>query len=275
MAISTEEKPPEAIIDFAIEQALQWIRNDLATMDITFDHWFSERSLYGQGGIDRAIRQLEEKDLIYQGVLSPPKGKLPKEWESRPQWLFRSTRFGDEVDRPLRKSDGSYTYFAADIAYHFDKAQRGFDPLIDVWGADHGGYVKRVQAALTALTGQKDRLEVKLVQMVNLTKNGRPLRMSKRAGTFVTLREVLDEVGSDPHAILADDVDDVLDRLDVVRHRRFLSASHERGEERHVTPLVGVEAGRDEPPQLEGDERQRDQEGADEGDLEVVMNWSW
>src|SRR4029077_9483852 len=115
----------------------------------------------------------------------------------RPQTLFRSTQFGDDVDRPLKKSDGSWTYFAADIAYHFDKVQRGFDDMIDIWGADHGGYVKRMQAAVTALTGGKATLDVKLCQLVNLFDNGQPVRMSKRAGTFVTLREVVDEVGKD------------------------------------------------------------------------------
>ncbi len=127
----------------------------------------------------------------------PPKGKLPEDWEARPQTLFRSTRFGDDVDRPLRKSDGSWTYFAADIAYHFDKVRRGFNEMIDIWGADHGGYVKRMQAAVTALTGGKATLDVKLTQLVNLFDQGQPVRMSKRAGTFVTLREVVDRVGKD------------------------------------------------------------------------------
>ncbi|MBF0178139.1 MAG: arginine--tRNA ligase, partial [Magnetococcales bacterium] len=189
--------PPGEMIALAIVTVLDWIRLDLASLSIRFDTWFSERSLHTQGMIPGIIGRLAEKDLIYQGILEPPKGKLPEEREARPQHLFRSTRFGDEVDRPLQKSDGSYTYFAADIAYHADKAGRGFDQLIDVWGADHGGYVKRVQAALEALTGRKGLLDVQLVQMVNLTRGGKPVRMSKRAGTFVTLREVVDEVGSD------------------------------------------------------------------------------
>ncbi len=193
-----DAEPPIEVVDFAIERVLVWIRSDLALMDIHFDHWFSERTLHDQGGIERAVDRLAADDLIYQGVLEPPKGKLPDDWESRPQTLFRASRFGDEVDRPLKKSDGSYTYFAADIAYHYDKARRGFDQLINVWGADHGGYVKRVKAALEALTGRKGMLDVELVQMVNLFRGGKPVRMSKRAGVFVSLREVLDEVGSDP-----------------------------------------------------------------------------
>jgi arginyl-tRNA synthetase len=130
-------------------------------------------------------------------VLEPPKGKLPDDWEPRPQTLFRATRFGDDVDRPLRKSDGSWTYFAADIAYHFDKFRRGFPTMIDIWGADHGGYVKRMQAAVTAVTGGAGSLDVKICQMVNLLKDGEPFKMSKRAGTFVTLRDLIDEVGAD------------------------------------------------------------------------------
>ncbi|MBF0284622.1 MAG: arginine--tRNA ligase [Magnetococcales bacterium] len=190
-------EPPPEVVEFAIAQALDEIRRDLASLDIHFDSWFSERNLHEQGGIDQAVTLLAQRDLIYEGVLEPPKGKLPEDWEARPQTLFRATRFGDEVDRPLQKSDGSYTYFAADIAYHLNKAQRGFDALINVWGADHGGYVKRVQAALEALTGKTGLLDVKLVQMVNLTRGGKPVRMSKRAGTFVTLREVVEETGSD------------------------------------------------------------------------------
>jgi arginyl-tRNA synthetase len=130
-------------------------------------------------------------------VLEPPKGKLPDDWESRPQMLFRATQFGDDVDRPLQKSDGSWTYFASDIAYHFDKFQRGYNLMIDVWGADHGGYVKRMASAVEAVTEGKAKLEVRLCQMVNLLKDGQPFKMSKRSGTFVTLRDVVDEVGPD------------------------------------------------------------------------------
>lgn len=197
LTASLECDPPPEVVDFAIEQNLRWIREDLALLHITFDTWFSERSLHQEGRIDQVIAKLEAKNLIYEGVLEPPKGKLPEDWESRPQRLFRSSQLGDEVDRPLQKSDGTFTYFAADIAYHLDKAERGFDALINLWGADHGGYIKRVQSALTALTGKKDLLDVKLVQMVNLFRAGVPVRMSKRAGNFVTLREVQEEVGSD------------------------------------------------------------------------------
>ncbi len=149
------------------------------------------------GGVEAALRLLDERGLIYEGVLEPPKGKLPDDWEARPQTLFRATQFGDEVDRPLKKSDGSWTYFAADIAYHLDKFRRGFPVMIDVWGADHGGYVKRMQAAVEAITDGAGVLDVKLCQLVNLLEGGEPVKMSKRAGTFVTLREVVDRVGRD------------------------------------------------------------------------------
>jgi arginyl-tRNA synthetase len=191
------DQPPAEVVDFAIARCLEWIREDLARLDISFDTWFSERSLHAQGMIPHAIAKLAAKDLIYEGILEPPKGKQPEDWEARPQRLFRSSQFGDEVDRALQKSDGTYTYFAADIAYHLNKAERGFDTLINIWGADHGGYIKRVQSALAALTGQQNLLEVRLVQMVNLFRGGQPVRMSKRAGTFVTLREVVEEAGAD------------------------------------------------------------------------------
>ncbi|MBF0589076.1 MAG: arginine--tRNA ligase [Magnetococcales bacterium] len=196
-ASENPEKPPQEVIDFAIETVLEWIRDDLKMLGIEFDAWFSERILHSEGGIDHAVQKLEQKGLVYTGTLEPPKGKKPDEWSSRPQFLFRATEFGDETDRPLKKADGGYTYFAADIAYHLNKAERGFNSLINVWGADHGGYVKRVTAALEALTEQKGLLDVELVQMVNLTRGGKPVRMSKRQGTFVTLREVVEEVGSD------------------------------------------------------------------------------
>ncbi|MEO5367808.1 MAG: arginine--tRNA ligase [Magnetococcus sp. WYHC-3] len=188
---------PRPVLDFAIDQVLSMIRDDLARLNIRFDTWYSERGLHEQGGVERVLEHLRQAGLIYQGVLEPPKGKKPEDWEERPQTLFRATAFGDEVDRPLQKSDGSYTYFAGDIAYHWDKAQRGYDELINVWGADHGGYVKRVVAALKALTGRDDLLTVLLMQMVNLTRDGQPVRMSKRAGTFVTLRDVVEEAGPD------------------------------------------------------------------------------
>ena len=183
--------------EYAVAEMMALIRNDLTAVGIEFDRFSSERALVQAGAIDEALKALEQRGLIYTGVLEPPKGKLPDDWEPRPQLLFRATQFGDEVDRPLKKSDGSWTYFAADIAYHFDKYRRGGETMIDIWGADHGGYVKRMQAAVQALTGAKNALDVKLTQLVNLFDNGQPVRMSKRAGTFVTLREVVDEVGKD------------------------------------------------------------------------------
>ena len=195
------DKPPAVwlapVRAFAIAEMLALIREDLAVLGVSFDVFASERELVDGGAVDAALAALEARGLIYTGVLEPPKGKLPDDWEPRPQTLFRATQFGDEVDRPLKKSDGSWTYFAADIAYHHDKYRRGFKNLIDVWGADHGGYVKRMQAAVKALSGGEAALDVKLTQLVNLFDKGEPVRMSKRAGTFVTLREVVDEVGRD------------------------------------------------------------------------------
>ena len=183
--------------DFAVEEMLRLIRDDLALLGVCHNLFVSERALSERGAIDDCVQVLTDRGLVYTGVLDPPKGKLPDDWEPRPQTLFRATSFGDEVDRPLKKSDGSWTYFAADIAYHRDKVQRGFDNMIDVWGADHGGYVKRLQAAIQALTNGAASLDVKICQLVNLFDKGAPVRMSKRAGTFVTLREVVEEVGKD------------------------------------------------------------------------------
>jgi arginyl-tRNA synthetase len=183
----------------AIEAMMEIIRQDLAALSIRHDVFFSERSL--SSGVDRVaetVESLRRAGHIYEGRLAPPKGAPVEDWEDREQTLFRATEFGDDVDRPLKKSDGSYTYFAADIAYHRDKIERGFTQLIDVWGADHGGYVKRVQAAVAALGGGKVTLDVKLCQLVRLLRAGEPVKMSKRAGDFVTLREVVDEVGRDP-----------------------------------------------------------------------------
>ncbi len=183
--------------DFAAEEMMALIRNDLALLGVRHDLFASERGLVEAGAIDECLAALDQRGLIYTGVLEPPKGKTPDDWEPRPQTLFRATQFGDDVDRPLKKSDGSWTYFAADIAYHRDKFRRGFANLIDVWGADHGGYVKRMQAAVRAVTDGAAVLDVKICQLVNLFDRGAPVRMSKRAGTFVTLREVVDEVGKD------------------------------------------------------------------------------
>lgn len=185
----------------AIAAMMEMIRADLAALNITHEVFFSERALHepenGATAIDRAIDRLRHKGLVYEGRLPPPKGKLPEEWEDREQTLFRSTGFGDDVDRPLRKSDGAPTYFAADIAYHDAKIGQGYTSLIDVWGADHGGYVKRMTAAVAALSDGKVALDVKLCQLVKLMRAGEPVKMSKRAGDFVTLREVVDEVGVD------------------------------------------------------------------------------
>ncbi len=183
--------------DFATDMMMDLIREDLGRLGVRMDVFFSEKSLYGTGRIEASLKDLEDKGLIYVGVLEPPKGKKPEDWEPRPQTLFKSTEYGDDVDRPLKKSDGGWTYFAPDIAYHYDKVQRGFDQLIDIFGADHGGYVKRMKAAVAALSANHVPLDVKLCQLVKLYKNGEPYKMSKRAGTFVTLRDVVDEVGPD------------------------------------------------------------------------------
>ncbi len=187
-----------AVRDFAIAAMMRHVRADLAALGITQEVFYSERSLHDSGMIDKAVASLRDKGLIYTGVLTPPKGKTPEDWEPRPQMLFRATDFGDDVDRPLQKSDGAWTYFAADIAYHYDKYTRGFRRMIDVWGADHGGYVKRMRAAVRALADGDDAdLDVRLCQIVRVLRDGEPVRMSKRAGDFITAREVLDEVGRD------------------------------------------------------------------------------
>lgn len=192
-----EEEWLAEIRDFATERMMAMIRKDLALLGVQMDVYSSEKALYGTGRIEDAIARLEAQGLIYRGVLEPPKGKLPEDWEAREQLLFKSTAHGDDVDRPIQKSDGAWTYFAPDIAYHWDKIDRGFDQLIDIFGADHGGYVKRMQAAVRALSNGRVPLDIKLVQLVKLFKNGEPFKMSKRAGTFVTLRDVVEEAGAD------------------------------------------------------------------------------
>ncbi|HEY7578912.1 MAG TPA: arginine--tRNA ligase [Acetobacteraceae bacterium] len=188
----------DIVRDFTIEAMMREIREDLHLLGVDQDVFSSERAMIDSGAVDSAIDWLQSQQLIYEGVLDPPKGKTPEEWEPRPQTLFRSTRFGDDVDRPLRKSDGSNTYFASDIAYHADKLNRGFDVLIDVLGADHGGYVKRMNAAVKALSGNRNAaFEAVLCQMVHVVRGGQPIRMSKRAGSYVTVRDLLDEVGRD------------------------------------------------------------------------------
>ena len=186
--------------DIAIAMMMDMIRADLAALNIVHEVFFSERSLTnGPDGdcVGAVIAELRQRGIVYDGRLPPPKGQAIEDWEDREQVLFHTTDFGDDVDRPLVKSDGGYTYFASDIAYHKSKFDRGFTTLIDVWGADHGGYVKRMTAAVKAVSGGKAGLDVKLCQLVKLMRNGEPVKMSKRSGEFVTLREVVDEVGVD------------------------------------------------------------------------------
>jgi arginyl-tRNA synthetase len=183
----------------AVAMMMAMIREDLAALNIKHEVFFSERSLIetGNNRVAETIDYLRSKGDVYEGRLPPPKGAPVEDYEDREQTLFRATAYGDDVDRPLLKSDGSYTYFASDIAYHKDKFDRGFRNLVDVWGADHGGYIKRMQAAVKAVTSGQAALDVKIVQLVKLLRNGEPVKMSKRSGDFVTLREVVDEVGSD------------------------------------------------------------------------------
>ncbi len=183
--------------DFATGAMMEMIREDLALLGVRMDNFYSEKSLHGTGRIEAALKRLSDLGLLYEGVLEPPRGKLPEDWEERAQTLFRSTEHGDDVDRPVKKSDGSWTYFAPDIAYHWTKIERGFDLLIDVFGADHGGYVKRMKAAVAALSENRVTLDIKLLQLVKLFRNGAPFKMSKRAGTFVTLRDVVEQAGAD------------------------------------------------------------------------------
>ena len=182
---------------FTINFMMNLIKEDLAAISIHQDIFISEQDLVNNGKIDEAIKSLKKSNLIYEGVLEPPKGKKPDDWEPRPQMLFKSTKYGDEVDRPLQKSNKEWTYFANDIAYHFDKYQRGSNHLVDILGADHGGYVKRMTAAVAALSDNRASFTAKLCQMVKLMRNGKQIKMSKRSGEFITLREVIEEVGSD------------------------------------------------------------------------------
>ena len=182
---------------FAIDRMMDLIREDLLVLGVDQEVFTSERALVEAGAVERAVEALREKGMVYEGLLEPPKGKPVEDWEPVPLTLFKSTEFGDDVDRPIRKSDGSWTYLAGDMANHFDKYRRGFNIQIDIWGADHSGQVKRTQAAVTALTGGEASLNVQICQLVKLQRGGREVKMSKRAGTFVTLREVIDEVGKD------------------------------------------------------------------------------
>ncbi|MGH6945209.1 MAG: arginine--tRNA ligase [Geminicoccaceae bacterium] len=181
----------------AVDAMMTLIKADLEALGARFDVFTSEAAVIGAGRIDEALDELDRLGLLYTGTLPPPKGKVFDEWEARPQLLFRASAYGDDVDRPLQRSGGQWTYFAADLAYHLDKLRRGAEELIDVWGADHGGYIRRMQAAVRALSGDRAALDVKVCQLVNLLDGGQPLKMSKRAGRIVTLRDVIDEVGRD------------------------------------------------------------------------------
>jgi arginyl-tRNA synthetase len=200
LATQSETAWMPVVREKAIAMMMDTIRADLAALNVKPDVFFSERSLLA-GNVDSvaaAIEWLREHGDVYEGRLPPPRGAPAEDWEDRERTLFRSTAFGDDVDRALKKSDGSYTYFASDIAYHRSKLERGFRNLIDVWGADHAGYIKRMQAAVAALSDRAAELDVKVVQLVKLLRAGAPVTMSKRAGEFVTLRDVVDEVGRDP-----------------------------------------------------------------------------
>ncbi len=197
LGIASPEIWLDTVRDHTIEAMMTEVREDLRLLGVQQDIFASERALVTAGATDTIIGKLHEDGLIYEGVLEPPKGKAPEDWEPRPQTLFRATQFGDDVDRPLRKSDGSNTYFANDIAYHADKVSRGYDVLINVLGADHGGYVSRMKAAVRAISQGSVKLEAVLCQIVHIVQGGQPVRMSKRAGTYVTLRDLLEEVGKD------------------------------------------------------------------------------
>jgi len=196
-----ENERMQILRDRSINAMMALIREDLALLNVHHDIFFSERTLHakhnGISEIDRMLKEMRERGFVYYGRLPPPKGELPEDWEDREQTLFRSTEVGDDMDRPLVKSDGSYTYFAADVAYFKDKFDRGFERMVYVLGADHGGYVKRLKAVARAVAGDKAELDVLLTQLVKLYRNGEPVRMSKRAGSFVTLRDVVEEVGKD------------------------------------------------------------------------------
>ena len=187
----------EPVRSFTIDAMMDGVRQDLAALGIGMDRFSSERALVDSGAVAAAIDRLTAEGHVYRGILEPPKGKEPEDWEPREQLLFRASQFGDDTDRPLQKSDGSWTYFASDVAYHMDKLDRTGGPLINIFGVDHGGYVKRMNAAVEALSGRKGMLDIRLCQLVNLMDNGRPVKMSKRAGTFVTVRDVIDSVGAD------------------------------------------------------------------------------
>ena len=194
---SSDDEWLEPITQFSIIKMLQLIKEDLGLLGITHDIFVSERKIVNDNKVNLAVKKLKKLNLLYDGVLTPPKGKTIDDWEPRQQLLFKSSDYGDDIDRPIQKSDGSWTYFATDLAYHQDKMSRGFSEMINVWGADHSGYVKRIKSAVKALSSKKANLDVKLCQLVKLFDNGKPVKMSKRSGTFITLRELVEAVGKD------------------------------------------------------------------------------
>ena len=193
---SVEERL-DAFRKYSVQMMMEKVKADLNSLGIEMDIFSSEQSLIQSGGVDSVLNILEDRELLYEGVLDPPKGKQSENWISRPQRLFKSTLFGDDVDRAIQKTDGSWTYFASDIAYHYDKYKRGFTEMIDIWGADHGGYVKRMQSAVNAVTFDEAKLDVKICQIVHMLKDGKPVRMSKRSGDFITIEDVVTAVGKD------------------------------------------------------------------------------
>ncbi len=194
----TDAEQVQVAKSVALPMMMDLIREDLAALGVAHDFFLSEQSLHDDGSVNKSLEILEYKGLIYKGILEPPKGKIPPpDWEPQEQTLFRSSDFGDDSDRALKKSDGSWTYFAPDIACHFNKVTRGYTQMIDVWGADHIGYIKRMQSAVTAISEGEAALEVKVCNLVKLMRGGEPVKMSKRSGRFITLREVVDEVGKD------------------------------------------------------------------------------
>ena len=193
---SVEERL-DAFRKYSVQMMMEKVKADLNSLGIEMDIFSSEQSLIQSGGVDGVLKILEERELLYEGVLDPPKGKQSENWISRPQRLFKSTLFGDDVDRAIQKTDGNWTYFASDIAYHYDKYKRGFTEMIDIWGADHGGYVKRMQSAVNAVTFNEAKLDVKICQIVHMLRDGKPVRMSKRSGDFVTIEDVVKAVGKD------------------------------------------------------------------------------
>lgn len=193
---SVEERL-DAFRKYSVQMMMEKVKADLNSLGIEMDIFSSEQSLIQSGGVEGVLKILEERELLYEGVLDPPKGKQSENWISRPQRLFKSTLFGDDADRAIQKTDGSWTYFASDIAYHYDKYKRGFTEMIDIWGADHGGYVKRMQSAVNAVTFNEAKLDVKICQIVHMLRDGKPVRMSKRSGDFVTIEDVVKAVGKD------------------------------------------------------------------------------